>query len=122
MAAQTRVLYVDDEDALRILVKNQLEIEGFAVEVADDGDTAVDMLGKSVYDVILLDIRMPRLNGMEVLKWLKAHKVLSRVIMLTAFDDVAVALESMKNGANDYLTKPYDLADLVARINRVVAR
>jgi DNA-binding response OmpR family regulator len=122
MTPQTHVLYVDDEDSLRILVKNQLELEGFSVEVADDGDTAIAMLGRSSYDVILLDIRMPRLNGMEVLKWLKSSKARSRVIMLTAFDDVAVALESMKNGANDYLTKPYELADLVARINRVVAK
>lgn len=122
MTPQTHILYVDDEDSLRILVQNQLELEGFEVDVADDGDTAIEMFGKSSYDVVLLDIRMPRCNGMEVLKWLREHKVLSRVIMLTAFDDVAVALEAMKNGANDYLTKPYDLSDLVARINRVIAK
>lgn len=117
----TSVLYVDDEETLRSLVQDQLTLEGFSVETADDGDTAVSMVSKKTYDVILLDVRMPRMSGMEVLKHLKQKKVYSRVIMLTGVDDLGVALEAVKNGANDYLTKPYDLTNLVKCIQRVTA-
>lgn len=120
MAKQTRLLYIDDEDALRVLVKSQLEGEGFQVETADDGDTGIELLGKHSYDVILLDMRMPRVNGIEVLKYLRERKSSSRVIMLTAVDDLSVAIEAVKNGANDYLTKPYELGVLLNSIQRVL--
>ena len=120
MTARISILYVDDEEALRILVPNQLNMEGFVVDTADDGDTAVEMLGKKTYDVVLLDIRMPRMNGIDVLRYVREHNLGSRVIMLTAVDDLTVAMEAVKNGANDYLTKPYDIGTLVACIKRVV--
>ena len=122
MTQQIKVLFVDDEESLRILVKNQLTLEGFAVDTADDGDTAVDALKAKPYNLALLDIRMPRMNGIEVLKYIRRHKPLIRVIMLTAVDDLAVAIEAVKNGANDYLTKPYDTDNLVASIRRVLAK
>jgi DNA-binding response OmpR family regulator len=122
MANKTRLLYVDDEDALRELVKSQLEGEGFQVETADDGDTGIAMLGKHPFDVILLDMRMPRVNGIEVLKHIRAKKIPSRVIVLTAVDDLSVAIEAVKNGANDYITKPYDLTALVTAIQRVLSK
>ena len=117
----TSVLYVDDEEALRGLVQDQLMIEGFSVDTADDGDTAVEMVGKKTYDVVLLDVRMPRMSGIEVLKHLKQKKIFSRVIMLTGVDDLGIAIEAVKNGANDYLTKPYELMNLVKCIKRVTA-
>lgn len=122
MSQPIRLLYVDDEESLRILVKSQLISEGFHVEAADDGDTAVEELKKNTYDIVLLDIRMPRMNGIEVLKFIKQQKIKSRVVMLTAVDDLSIAIESVKNGANDYVTKPYDLNNLLACINRVIAR
>ncbi|MDI6765608.1 MAG: response regulator [Bacteroidota bacterium] len=122
MSKSIRILFVDDEDQLRYLVQHQLTIEGFYVETADDGDTALEILKEKVFDVILLDIRMPRMNGLEVLKHLKNQKFISRVIMLTGVDDLAVALEAVKSGAIDYLTKPYDLKDLIRAIRRIVAK
>ncbi|HTK81301.1 MAG TPA: response regulator [Bacteroidota bacterium] len=122
MTSKISILYVDDEESLRILVPNQLNMEGFEVESADDGDTAVEMLAKKSYDVILLDVRMPRMNGIEVLKHVKNNKVNSRVVMLTGVDDLTVALEAVKNGANDYVTKPYDITTLTSCIRRVVAK
>ena len=122
MGKQVRLLYADDEEALRYLVKSQLEGEGFEVVTADDGDTAIDLLKKDPYDILLLDIRMPRVNGVEVLKYLRERKIASRVIMLTAVDDLSVAIESVKNGANDYITKPYDLQVLLSSIQRVMAK
>ncbi len=121
MTKKTTVLYVDDEDILRNLVADQLASEGFAVETADDGDTALEILGRKSFDVLLLDIRMPRVSGIEVLKQLKAKKHTMRIVVLTAVDDLAVAIEAVKNGANDYLTKPYELATLVAAIQRVLS-
>ena len=121
MASQVSILYVDDEETLRTLVKNQLLSEGYAVETADDGDTAIRMLGTQEFSIILLDVRMPRVSGMEVLKFIKEQKIASRVIMLTAVDDLSVAIESVKLGASDYLTKPYDLDVLLSAIVRVIA-
>ena len=120
MAKNIRILYVDDEEELRYLVENQLSHEGFHVKTADDGDTAVKMLEENSYDVILLDIRMPRMSGIEVLKYIKKRGINSRVIMLTAVDDLSVALESVKNGAIDYLTKPYEFETLLKSIKRVI--
>lgn len=122
MSQEIKLLYVDDEESLRILVKNQLTSEGYEVDTADDGDIAVETLQKKQYDVVLLDIRMPRMNGIEVLKHIKQYKIRPRIIMLTAVDDLSIAIEAVKNGANDYITKPYDLDNLIACIHRVLAR
>jgi len=123
MSKQKRLLYVDDEDQLRLLVKDQLTHEGYVVETAEDGDLAMEILQKQAnFDVILLDIRMPRVSGIEVLKFVRKRNIPSRVVMLTAVDDLSVALEAVKNGANDYLTKPYDLDNLLECLNRVTAK
>ena len=122
MTKPIKVLYVDDEDVLRTLVKDQLAHEGFLVDTADDGDTALEILEDKKFDLILLDIRMPRLSGIEVLKVLRKRKITSRVVVLTAVSDLAVAIEAVKNGANDYLTKPYELNTLVHAIHRVMGR
>ena len=123
MSKHKHLLYVDDEDQLRLLVKDQLSHEGYTVDTADDGDVAIELLKKHPkFDVVLLDIRMPRVSGIEVLKFIRQQKIPSRVVMLTAVDDLSVALEAVKNGANDYLTKPYDLDNLLDCLNRVTAK
>lgn len=119
MTHALRLLYVDDEEPLRMLVKNQLAHEGFSIDTADDGDTALAAIDTGRYDVVILDIRMPRMNGIEVLKRLKSKQQKPRVIMLTGVDDISIAIEAVKNGANDYLTKPFDIDHLVACITRV---
>jgi DNA-binding response OmpR family regulator len=122
MSKQTTILYVDDEDTLRTLVRDQLQLEGFTVDTADDGDTALAMFPNKTYDVVLLDVRMPRMSGIDVLKHIKEKGIKSRVIMLTGVDDLGVAIEAVKNGANDYVTKPYDLTNLIRCIKRVVSK
>ncbi len=122
MTTAVNILYVDDEDVLRTLVADQLGAQGYTVATADDGDTALEILAKRTFDIILLDIRMPRVSGMEVLKELRRRKNTTRIIVLTAVDDLAVAIEAVKNGATDYLTKPYELTTLVTSIQRVLAR
>lgn len=122
MTNQVSILYVDDEEALRQLVGEQLRLENFLIETAEDGDKAIEILKKRTFDVILLDMRMPRVNGIEVLKFMKKRKISSRVVVLTAVDDLSVAIEAVKNGANDYLTKPYDYNTLISAIRRVMAK
>ncbi len=119
MAGKVRILFADDEEHLRMLVRDQLVSEGFDVQTADDGDTALECLKREKYDILLLDIRMPRMSGIEVLKRIRQMDVGIRVVMLTAVDDLSVALEALKNGAHDYLTKPYDLARLLSCIRKV---
>jgi len=116
------LLYIDDDEPLRVLAKDQLEEAGYTVTLADDGDTGLDLLSKKRYDVIILDVRMPRMNGIEVLKRLKEMKCPSRIVMLTAVDDITIAIEACKNGANDYITKPFDLHSLISCIDKVSAR
>lgn len=118
MNRTARILFVDDEEHLRVLVHDQLTSEGFSVGTADDGDVALECLARETYDVVLLDIRMPRMSGIEVLKKIRQMKLGVRVIMLTAVDDLSVAMEAVKNGAYDYLTKPYDLSRLLSCIRK----
>jgi len=117
-----KVLYVDDEDTLRFLVKEQLSAEGFDVVVAEDGRAAMESMAAQEFDVVLLDILMPGMDGFSVLKEIRNRPKRPRVIMLTGVSEISTALESLKNGANDYITKPYDLKDLVSSINRVLAK
>lgn len=118
----TRVLYVDDEDTLRFLVKEQLSAEGFDVVVAEDGLAAMECMREQTFDVVLLDILMPGLDGFAVLREMRNRPKQPRVIMLTGVSEISTAVESLKRGANDYITKPYDLKDLISCINRVLAK
>ena len=121
MTSKVRILCVDDEHAIRTLLMSQLEQEGYDVDIAEDGDVAIEKLGKSRFDVILLDIRMPRVGGIDVLRHIRDSGMKSRVIMLTAVDDLTIAMESVRLGASDYLTKPFDTEDLFSAIRRVSA-
>jgi two-component system response regulator PilR (NtrC family) len=121
MAKKSSILVVDDEDALRTVLSSELINEGYEVRSAADGDEAISELEKNVYDMVLLDIKMPRMNGFEVLKHLKQKHPKTRVVMLTGFADLKNAIESKKLGADDFVSKPYDLVDLLTTIERVLS-
>jgi DNA-binding NtrC family response regulator len=121
MAKKRSVLVVDDEDALRTVLSSELTSEGYEVRSASDGDEAIGELQKAAFDLVLLDIKMPRLNGFEVLKFIKEHHQTSKVVMLTGFADLKNAIESKKLGADDFVSKPYDLVDLLTTIERVLS-
>jgi DNA-binding NtrC family response regulator len=122
MAEKSRVLVVDDEEALRYLLSTELAAEGYEVETASDGDEAIEAIKQKDYDVVLLDIKMPRVDGFEVLKFIKQNKPEIKVIMLTAYADVKNAIEALKLGASDFVSKPYDLEDILTSINRALGR
>jgi DNA-binding NtrC family response regulator len=121
MAKKSSVLVVDDEDALRTVLSSELINEGYEVRSAADGDEAISELEKNAYDMVLLDIKMPRMNGFEVLKHLKQKHPKTKVVMLTGFADLKNAIESKKLGADDFVSKPYDLVDLLTTIERVLS-
>ncbi|CUU01952.1 Response regulator receiver domain-containing protein [Candidatus Thermokryptus mobilis] len=122
MAEKSRVLVVDDEEALRYLLSTELAAEGYEVETAGDGDEAIEAIKQKDYDVVLLDIKMPRVDGFEVLKFIKQNKPEIKVIMLTAYADVKNAIEALKLGASDFVSKPYDLEDILTSINRALGK
>lgn len=121
MSEKSRILVVDDEDALRTVLSGELVSEGYDVRTAADGDDAISNLQKESFDLILLDIKMPRMNGFEVLKFVKEKYPRTKVVMLTGFADLKNAIESKKLGAEDFVSKPYDLVDLLTTIERVLS-
>jgi DNA-binding NtrC family response regulator len=120
MAEKNSILVVDDEDALRTVLSSELESEGYAVGTAGDGDEAISVLQTKSFDLVLLDIKMPRVDGFEVLRFIKERYPATKVIMLTGFADLKNAIESKKLGAEDFVSKPYDLVDLLTTIERVL--
>ncbi|MFQ5797369.1 MAG: response regulator [Bacteroidota bacterium] len=121
MADKKKILVVDDEDALRTVLSSELAGEGYEVETAADGDEAMNVVQMKPFDLVLLDIKMPKVDGFEVLKFLKSKYPDIKVIMLTGFADLKNAIESKKLGAEDFVSKPYDLVDLLTTIERVVS-
>ena len=120
MPVKNKILVVDDEDALRTVLSAELEGEGYQVGTAADGQEAINILGSSVFDLILLDIKMPNVDGFEVLRFVKEKHPKTKVIMLTGFADLKNAIESKKLGAEDFVSKPYDLVDLLTTVERVL--
>lgn len=121
MAEKNRILVVDDEDALRTVLSSELESEGYEVDQAADGDQAMAIVQKKPFHLVLLDIKMPKVDGFEVLKFMKEKYPHVKVIMLTGFADLKNAIESKKLGAEDFVSKPYDLVDLLTTIERVLS-
>lgn len=121
MSNPRSILVVDDEEALRTVLSSELASEGYQVESAGDGDEAISIIEKKQYDLVLLDIKMPKVDGFEVLKFIKKSFPAIKVIMLTAFADLKNAIESKKLGAEDFISKPYDLVDLLTTIERVLS-
>lgn len=116
------ILAVDDEDVNLELLRRVLLKQGYYIDTANNGAEAITMLQTLPYDLVLLDIMMPNIDGIEVLKFIKAQELDEEVIMLTAVHDVKTAVECMDRGAFYYITKPYHVSDLVGLIERALER
>jgi DNA-binding NtrC family response regulator len=112
------ILVVDDEEPFRRLLKKELARKGYAVEVASDGREALRLLRDRAFDVILLDVVMPGVDGVSLMKKLKEDSGAPSIVVLTGKATVETAVEAMKNGAFDYLTKPYKLDELAIVVDR----
>jgi DNA-binding response OmpR family regulator len=117
-----RLLIVEDEQALVKPVKKFLEKKGFAVDAVDNGKDAVEYADETQYDCILLDLNLPEIDGITVAKTLRKEGLTIPIIMVTARSQIYNKLEGFDNGADDYVTKPFDLNELTARINAVIKR
>jgi two-component system nitrogen regulation response regulator NtrX len=115
-----RVLVIDDETAIREAIRMTLEYEGYKVDEARSGSDGLDKAGKTAYDAILLDIKMPILDGMEVLDNLREQKVPAPVIMVSGHGDISTAVECTKRGAYDFLEKPLNRDKLLLTVRNAV--
>ena len=118
----TRILLVEDEEKLARFVELELTHEGYQVDKAFDGRTGLDMAEKGGYDLLLLDIMLPGLNGLEVLRRLRKNDDHVPVIMLTARDAVMDKVTGLDMGADDYVTKPFSIEELLARIRAALRK
>jgi len=117
-----RVLLVEDEKKLASLIKKALERAKFSVDVIHDGQEALDFATTYSYDLIILDILLPRKNGFEIIGELRKKRVQSPVLMLTAKDSLEDKILGLDLGADDYLTKPFDFGELLARLRALLRR
>ena len=117
-----RVLVVDDEPQLRRALERALKLEGYEVALAGDGDQALESVGDSPLDAIVLDVLMPKRNGLEVCRELRARGDKTPVLMLTARDAVQDRVDGLDAGADDYVVKPFALEELLARLRALLRR
>ena len=117
-----RILVVEDEPKMADVLRRGLTRAGLAVDVAEDGGEGLLRAGATEYDAIVLDVMLPGLDGFEVCKRLRADKVRSPVLMLTARDAVEDRVHGLDTGADDYLTKPFSFDELSARLRALVRR
>ena len=117
-----RVLIVEDEVKMAGLIRRGLKADGMAADVAIKGEDALWMAGSTEYDVIVLDVMLPGMNGFEVCRKLREDGVWAPVLMLTARDAVEDRVQGLDTGADDYLTKPFSFAQLAARLRALVRR
>ncbi|MDP6707485.1 MAG: response regulator [Alphaproteobacteria bacterium] len=122
---KNKILIVDDEAEIRKTIRLQLENTAFEIVEATNGEEAIEALGREnilELNLIICDIRMPKINGIEAIAYFHQNYAGIPIIVLTGYPDVKLAVDLLKEGAADYLTKPVEKAELVAAVNRAVQR
>ena len=117
-----RILVVEDEPGIRLALKDELEFEGFDVELADDGAAGLASVLRAEPALIVLDLMLPGRNGFQICEELRRRGIRTPIIVLTARNEEADKVRGLASGADDYVTKPFSLAELVARIRAVLRR
>lgn len=120
--ARGKILIVDDEESIRSILTRKLKADGYDCMVASDGEEAAESVSTEDFDLVLMDIKMPGKSGVEILSWMAADHPDTSVIMITALADAQIAIESMKMGACDYVTKPFNLDALSMKIDRALEK
>src|SRR5579885_295288 len=117
-----RVLLVEDEHKIANAIKQGLEQETFAVDVAYDGRTGLDFALGETYDIIIIDRLLPEIDGLEICKKLRENKIHTPILLLTAKGQISDRVEGLNAGADDYLIKPFAFSELLARIRAITRR
>ena len=117
-----RLLLIEDEPTLRESVAKKLRRSGYEMDDCGDGETALELLAAERYDLVLLDLNLPKVNGMTVLRTLRRTDLETPVLILSARSEISDKVEGLDAGANDYLAKPFHLAELEARIRSLTLR
>ena len=117
-----RILVVEDELDLQEAIADGLRIDGYAVDTCDNGEEAYELLYEVNYDLVVLDLNLPKMDGLEVLERIRDEKPELKVLILSARGSVNDKVKGLDIGANDYLTKPFDFAELEARIRNLLRR
>ena len=121
MAHHPNMLCIEDNEELRNSVSQQFTMEDFIVDTAEDGEIGLKKTREKIYDIVLLDMKMPKMDGLQVLKEMKKNDYFPSVIMLTAVDDTQLAIECIRLGAKDYISKPYDPDELLHVVIRTLS-
>ena len=122
MVINMKILIIEDEYSLADAIAETLQKENYTTKIITNGEDGEDEALTNLYDLILLDVMLPRKNGFEILKKLKAEKISTPVIMITAKSEMMDKLNGLENGADDYITKPFHMRELMARIKIVLRR
>lgn len=122
MEEPMRLLVVEDERSLREDIAKKLRLSGYEVDACEDGEEALDILASEQYDLILLDLNLPKVDGMTVLRTLRESDLETRVLILSARSEISDKVDGLDAGANDYLSKPFHLAELEARVRSLTRR
>lgn len=117
-----RILVVEDDAAQLLALSDRLTREGFEIEVARDGDSGLEMAVSGAYDLLILDIMLPGRDGYEIASEVRGRRLLTPILMLTARGEATDKVVGLELGADDYLTKPYEFIELVARIRALLRR
>ncbi len=117
-----KILIVEDEPAMQLGLKDNMEFEGYAVEIAGDGEKGLEMIRSGSYNLVLLDIMLPKMSGLDVCKKVREEKNKTPIILLTAKGEEIDKVLGLELGADDYVTKPFSLRELLARIKAILRR
>lgn len=119
-AAKAKILVVDDEEAIRDLCREILEGEGYKVVTAENGEEAIKIISAEDFELALIDIRLPGIDGGEVRKFINRYKPFTEVIIITAYGNIEAAVEAMRGGAVDYITKPFQIDQVIIAVKRAL--
>jgi len=122
MCMKQRILIVDDEVSIATLLSFNIRRAGFETDIAYDGRDAINKAMTGDYHLIILDLMLPNINGMEVCIYLRDHNIDTPILMLTAKNNESDKIKGLENGADDYLTKPFSPKEVIARINAILRR
>src|SRR4030066_1671359 len=120
MAEQTRIMVIDDEPLMRITVQDALAAEGYKVTTAETGEKGLTLQRVNPTDILITDLKLPDMDGIQILREVKTISPETQVIMITAYGTIDSAVTAMKEGASDYLTKPFAMDELLLIIRRLL--